>query len=347
MVGRFQPDRGRTARDASANSPRPPLLVVDGDSFAHRAYHGLPKSIRRAGNKGGGAIVGFANTCCASTSRSSRGAVLVGWDTLEAPTYRHQVFPAYQARPRLRRRAARPARRAAAVRARPAASPPPRRPATRRTTSWPPRPPTRGTRGGTALVASGDRDAFQLASRPDHDPAPGARRRDRPDRTGRGARALRGRARAGARLHRAARRSVRQAARRARRRAEDGGEPAAALRRRLEALLADGQFAGAGRRPPPLQADRHHGRHGAAARDPEPAADLAGGGAPCRGVGARPPSERLEGFAAEARPRPRAARRTAGPSRSRPSTSTTSIVGWRTCWPGSRGPSPTWSACRS
>jgi DNA polymerase-1 len=38
-----------------------PLLVIDGDSFAHRAYHGLPKTIRRAGNHGGGAIVGFAN----------------------------------------------------------------------------------------------------------------------------------------------------------------------------------------------------------------------------------------------------------------------------------------------
>jgi DNA polymerase-1 len=38
-----------------------PLLIVDGDSFAHRSYHALPKSIRRAGNKGGGAIVGFAN----------------------------------------------------------------------------------------------------------------------------------------------------------------------------------------------------------------------------------------------------------------------------------------------
>jgi len=36
---------------------RRPLLVVDGDSFAHRAYHGLPKSIRRAGGHGGRAIV--------------------------------------------------------------------------------------------------------------------------------------------------------------------------------------------------------------------------------------------------------------------------------------------------
>src|ERR671935_67298 len=32
-----------------------PLLVVDGDSFAHRAYHALPKTIRRKGNKGVGA----------------------------------------------------------------------------------------------------------------------------------------------------------------------------------------------------------------------------------------------------------------------------------------------------
>ena len=43
-----------------------PLLAIDGDSFAHRAYHALPKTVRRAGNKGGGAIVGFANLleCC-------------------------------------------------------------------------------------------------------------------------------------------------------------------------------------------------------------------------------------------------------------------------------------------
>ena len=38
-----------------------PLLAVDGDLFAHHAYHALPKSIRQRGNQGGGAIVGFAN----------------------------------------------------------------------------------------------------------------------------------------------------------------------------------------------------------------------------------------------------------------------------------------------
>jgi DNA polymerase-1 len=75
---------------------RKPLLVVDGDSFAHRAYHGLPKSIRRAGGRGGGAIVGFANYLVRLYETEQPRAVLVGWDTLDAPTYRHEAFPDYQ-----------------------------------------------------------------------------------------------------------------------------------------------------------------------------------------------------------------------------------------------------------
>jgi DNA polymerase-1 len=73
-----------------------PLLVIDGDSFAHRAYHGLPKSIQRKGNRGGGAIVGFANFLLRLFESEHPRAVLVGWDTLGAPTYRQQLFPAYQ-----------------------------------------------------------------------------------------------------------------------------------------------------------------------------------------------------------------------------------------------------------
>ncbi|MBV8778628.1 MAG: hypothetical protein JO032_16070 [Alphaproteobacteria bacterium] len=73
-----------------------PLLVVDGDSFAHRAYHGLPKTIRRAGNRGGGAIVGFANFLLRLWDSEQPRAVLVGWDTLGAPTYRQKLFPGYQ-----------------------------------------------------------------------------------------------------------------------------------------------------------------------------------------------------------------------------------------------------------
>jgi len=79
-----------------ASSERRPLLVIDGDSFAHRAYHGLPKTIRRVGDKGGGAIVGFANFLLRLHATEQPRAVLVGWDTLDTPTFRHRLFPAYQ-----------------------------------------------------------------------------------------------------------------------------------------------------------------------------------------------------------------------------------------------------------
>jgi DNA polymerase I len=78
----------------SKNAARP-LLVVDGDSFAHRAYHGLPKTIRRAGDKGAGAILGFANYLLRLYEERPR-AVVVGWDTLDAPNWRVLEFPGYQ-----------------------------------------------------------------------------------------------------------------------------------------------------------------------------------------------------------------------------------------------------------
>ena len=66
------------------------LLVVDGDSFAHRAYHALPKSIHL------NAVVGFTNMLTRLWEMEQPGAVLVGWDTLSTPTYRHEAFAAYQ-----------------------------------------------------------------------------------------------------------------------------------------------------------------------------------------------------------------------------------------------------------
>ncbi|HEY6993793.1 MAG TPA: 5'-3' exonuclease [Xanthobacteraceae bacterium] len=75
---------------------RAPLLAVDGDSFAHRAYHGLPKTIQSQGGRPGGAIVGFANSLIRLYEGERPRAVLVGWDTLDSPTYRHKAFPAYQ-----------------------------------------------------------------------------------------------------------------------------------------------------------------------------------------------------------------------------------------------------------
>jgi 5'-3' exonuclease len=66
------------------------LLAIDGDSLAHRAYHALPKSIRL------NAIVGFANFLMRLWEAEQPESVLVGWDTLEVPTYRHEALPVYQ-----------------------------------------------------------------------------------------------------------------------------------------------------------------------------------------------------------------------------------------------------------
>ncbi len=74
-----------------------PLLVVDGDSLAHRAYHALPKGIRGGDGRAANAIVGFTNMLVALWEAESPRAVLVGWDTLDAPTYRHEAFAGYQA----------------------------------------------------------------------------------------------------------------------------------------------------------------------------------------------------------------------------------------------------------
>ena len=73
-----------------------PLLAIDGDSLAHRAYHALPKSIRGAGGRPAGALVGFANFLVRLWDAEHPAAVLVAWDTLEVPTYRHEALEGYQ-----------------------------------------------------------------------------------------------------------------------------------------------------------------------------------------------------------------------------------------------------------
>jgi 5'-3' exonuclease len=74
-----------------------PLLVIDGDSLAHRAYHALPKTIRRAEGRPGNMIVGLSNFLMRLWESEQPRAVVVGWDTLEVPTYRHELFDGYQA----------------------------------------------------------------------------------------------------------------------------------------------------------------------------------------------------------------------------------------------------------
>jgi DNA polymerase-1 len=140
-----------------------PLLVVDGDSFTHRAYHGLPKSILRANKRPGGAIVGFANTLLRLYQQEKPRAVVVGWDTLEEATYRHEALESYQAgrefddalleqlemMPEFVAACGFANARGAGYEADDFLAAAAKR---------------EEKRGGTALVASGDRDSFQLAS---------------------------------------------------------------------------------------------------------------------------------------------------------------------------------------
>jgi DNA polymerase-1 len=138
-------------------------LLIDGDSFAHRAYHALPKNIRRKGDRPAGAILGFANMLLRFYREERPHAVLVAWDTYDAPTYRHEQFPDYQSGREfdddvVEQLALIPDLVAACGFA---------------NTSGPgyeaddflaAAAAAEERRGGTVLVASGDRDSFQLAS---------------------------------------------------------------------------------------------------------------------------------------------------------------------------------------
>jgi exodeoxyribonuclease-3 len=85
--------RSRPAKKAKTTRP---LLVIDGDSFAHRSYHALPKSIMRKGDRPAGGLLGFANRLLRFYEDEQPRAVLVAWDTYGAATYRNKAFPAYQ-----------------------------------------------------------------------------------------------------------------------------------------------------------------------------------------------------------------------------------------------------------
>ncbi len=73
-----------------------PLLVVDGDSFAHRAYHGVPRSVRRAGGKAGNAILGFTNYVVRLIEAENPRAVFIGWDRLSEANWRAEELEGYQ-----------------------------------------------------------------------------------------------------------------------------------------------------------------------------------------------------------------------------------------------------------
>ena len=154
----------RPAKPSKKPQGRQPLLVIDGDSFAHRAYHALPKNIRRHGDKPAGAILGFANLLLRLYREEKPRAVLVGWDTYEEPTYRHEAFAAYQSGREfdddvLEQLGVIPDFVAACGFANA------KRAGYEADDFLAAAADAEERRGGTVLVASGDRDTFQLASK--------------------------------------------------------------------------------------------------------------------------------------------------------------------------------------
>jgi DNA polymerase I len=77
-------------------APRP-LLAVDGDNLAHRAWHALPKSIKGGDGMPGNAIVGFMNMLLSVWEAERPRTVFVGFDYVGEPTYRNELLPEYQA----------------------------------------------------------------------------------------------------------------------------------------------------------------------------------------------------------------------------------------------------------
>ena len=71
-----------------------PLLVIDGDSLGHRAYHAMP-AVEGAGGRPVGLLVGFANFLLATWRATAPRAVLVCLDA-RTPSYRHELLPGYQ-----------------------------------------------------------------------------------------------------------------------------------------------------------------------------------------------------------------------------------------------------------
>ena len=83
--------RGRK-RQAKATAARRPLFVVDGELFAHRAYHALPKTIRGSGEpaRRDPRLCQFLLRCIRP---NSRGRCLSAWDTFEGGDLSAEGFP--------------------------------------------------------------------------------------------------------------------------------------------------------------------------------------------------------------------------------------------------------------
>jgi DNA polymerase-1 len=67
-----------------------PLLVVDGDNLAHRAYHSTPKTVQH------NAVAGFFSMLFRIYQEEQPRSAFIAWDTLGVKTYRDELWPPYQ-----------------------------------------------------------------------------------------------------------------------------------------------------------------------------------------------------------------------------------------------------------
>ena len=241
-----------------------PLLAVDAPSLLYRAFHALPSSIKGADGRPVNALLGCANQVLWAVERHKPRAVVLCFGA-EAAVYRTELYPPYHSdRPPMPEELVHQWERG---------------PDFFEALGWTvlghdtleaddllgSLATVEVQAGGTAVLFTGDRDMFQCVGKNVVVLFP--RRQGRPDRDRRQgrARALQGRPRAGARLHRPARRPLRRAAGSARHRRE-GSRRAAARprdagagdRKRGQGTAArGGRAARPGRRAAVVQGDRN------------------------------------------------------------------------------------------
>lgn len=73
-----------------------PLLIIDGDNLAHRAYHSIPKNLKGSEGRPINAIVGWTNMVLYLWETEQPRGIFAAWDTLGVETYRHKLWPTYQ-----------------------------------------------------------------------------------------------------------------------------------------------------------------------------------------------------------------------------------------------------------
>lgn len=70
------------------------LLLIDGHSLLHRAFHALPEFTSPSGQPVG-AVYGFARMLLSALKQQKPDSVIIAWDTAK-PTFRHQMYVEYK-----------------------------------------------------------------------------------------------------------------------------------------------------------------------------------------------------------------------------------------------------------